>query len=165
MTAQIPPDLIYRVILDYEALQDGFADRIEDLGVSLEEIDSAGGFTKGNAQKLLVKSDAKWARKFGWESLGKILKGTGLALALLVDDERFAPIKEQFSKRKRPPRSIVRRVQPRWLFTRDKARELSKRRWSGLSDAERSKMMKKVRRAGMMARRRKARKSAVIHGE
>jgi hypothetical protein len=101
----ISPEMIYRVILDYEALQDGFADRIEDLNVPMTEVDAGGGLTRGNAQKLLVKSDAKWARQFGWESLGKMLKGTGLALALIVDDERFAPIKAEMAQRKTRERS------------------------------------------------------------
>lgn len=104
MTVPLAPEMIYRVILDYEGLQEGFADRIEDLNVPLTEVDAAGELTRGNAQKLLCKSDAKWARQFGWESLGKMLKGTGLALALIVDDERFAPIKAQMVKRKQNTR-------------------------------------------------------------
>src|SRR5213080_804718 len=89
MTAPIrsmPEYELYRVILDYEALQDGFLDRIEDLDTTLEQIEYAGDFTKGNVQKLLTKSPGKpgpdrsasGRRTFGWESLGKMLKGTGL---------------------------------------------------------------------------------------
>lgn len=94
---------LYRVILDYEALQDGFIDRVDEMEVPLTEVDAAGGLTRGNTQKLLVKNpEAKWARKFGWDSLGKVLKGTGLALLLVVDDERFAPIKADMLKRRHP---------------------------------------------------------------
>jgi len=102
--SKLHPDQIYRLITDYEALQDGFADRIEDLNVPLTEVDVAGELTRGNTQKLLVKSDAPWARQFGWESLGKMLKGTGLALALIIDDERFAPIKAEMQQRRMRPR-------------------------------------------------------------
>src|SRR5450631_437863 len=98
--APLAPEMIYRVVMDLEALQDAFVDRIMDLGVSLIEIDAAGGLTRGNAQKLLSKSDAKWCREFGGKSLGKMLKGTGLKLVLIVDDVRFGPIKEQMVRRK-----------------------------------------------------------------
>jgi hypothetical protein len=96
----LPPDAVYRVVLDLEGLQDAFADRVEDLGVSMTEIDSAIGLTRGNVQKLLSKSDAKWARGFGWKSLGKILQGTGLMLVLVEDSDRFAPLREQMVQRK-----------------------------------------------------------------
>jgi hypothetical protein len=74
----------------------------------LTEIDSVTGMTRGNAQKLLSKSDAKWAREFGWKSLGKMLRGTGLKLVLIVDDdERFAPVLAQMTRR-----SAKKRKQP-----------------------------------------------------
>jgi hypothetical protein len=102
---------LYRVILDYEALQDGFLDRIDDLNTTLAQVEISGGLTCGNAYKLLRKDAGKLRsdrpntpsrRTFGWESLGKMLKGTGLALALVVDDAKFAPLKEQLAPRKRP---------------------------------------------------------------
>jgi hypothetical protein len=99
--APLAPEMIYRVVMDLEALQDAFADRIEDLGVALTEVDAAVGLTRGNAQKLLSKSDAKWAREFGWKTLGAMLKGTGLKLVLIVDDEKFAPVMAQMVKRRR----------------------------------------------------------------
>jgi hypothetical protein len=106
--APLAPEMIYRVVMDLEALQDAFAERIEDLDVSLTEIDSVTGMTRGNAQKLLSKSDAKWAREFGWKSLGKMLRGTGLKLVLIVDDdERFAPVLAQMTRR-----SAKKRKQP-----------------------------------------------------
>jgi hypothetical protein len=98
--ASLPPGAIYRIVTDLEALQDAFSDRIEDLDVALTEVDAAGELTRGNAQKLLSKSDAKWNRKFGWVSLRKMLRGTGLTLALIVDDEKFAEVKAQMMKRK-----------------------------------------------------------------
>lgn len=96
------PYELYRVVLDYEALQDGFLDRIEDLNTSMTEIDAAAGFTTGHTQKLLHKGGTnKWARRFAGESLGKMLKGTGLVIALILDEERFGPLKTQLAPRKR----------------------------------------------------------------
>lgn len=162
----IPQYELYRVILDYEALQDGFADRIEDLNVTLTEVDAAAGMTRGQVQKLLRKlgpddfrpsAQRKYSRGFAWETLGKTLKGTGLALALIVDDERFAPVKAQMAKRERPNRSIVRTRRPKWLFTSEKARKISKTRWNAIPKELRAPMMKKAMRAAKAARRRKQR--------
>lgn len=159
---------LYRVILDYEALQDGFADRIEELNVTLTEIDMAAGMTRGQTQKLLRKLGAddfrpsaqrKYSRGFAWETLGKTLKGTGLALALIIDDERFAAKKAEMSKRLRPNRSIVRTRRPKWLFTTEKARKISKKRWESIPKELRPAMMKKAMRAA------KARWKAKRQGE
>jgi hypothetical protein len=162
MSVPLQPDMIYRVILDYEGLQDGFADRIEDLNVPLTEVDAAGDLTRGNTQKLLVKSDAPWARQFGWESLGKMLKGTGLALALIVDDERFAPIKAEMQQRRMRPRSMLRQVPPKWLFTPQKARKMGKKRWDGVPPEQRSRIMKKVRKAAKAKHRRRQREAVQL---
>ena len=98
--AMLPPGTLFRIVTDLEALKEAFADRIAALDVPLTEIDEAGGMTRGNMQKLLSDSGAKWAREFGWKSLGKALQGTGLALAVIIDDERFSSIKAQMQKRK-----------------------------------------------------------------
>ena len=107
--ASLPPGTIFRIVDDYESLKEAFADRIEDLAVPLTEIDAVSHMTRGNMQKLLSDSDQKWAREFGWKSLNKALTGTGMMLAFIIDDERFAPIKAQMMKRKlkqkRPPPS------------------------------------------------------------
>lgn len=157
---------LYRVILDYEALQDGFLDRIDDLNTTLEQIDMSGGFTKGNVQKLLTKTPGKMRsdrpntpsrRTFGWESLGKMLKGTGLALVLVVDDERFAPMKADLMKRTRPRQpAFAGSSRPTWLFTKKKAREMGKKRFSIMTEAERKRHQRKAGRASGKARRRKA---------
>lgn len=134
---------MYRVILDYEALQDGFLDRIEDLNTTLEQIDMNGGFAKGNAQKLLGKGKGRLRRGFGWESLGKMLKGTGLALVLVLDDERFASMKDQLAQRKRPRHAGHRQHRPTpWLFTSKKAREIRALQISKLSPQQRKKIAK-----------------------
>jgi hypothetical protein len=172
MTAPIrsmPEYELYRVILDYEALQDGFLDRIDDLNTTLEQIDAAGGLANGNTQKLLTKDGGKRGpdrlhslkRTFGWESLGKMLKGTGMALVLVLDDERFAPIKEQLTARKRPRQQAnASSMRPTWLFTKKKARELGKKRWSKLTPAQRKRLTRKAGRASGKSRRRKARQKA-----
>lgn len=172
MNAQSPPERyeLYRVILDYEALQDGFMDRIDDLNTALDQIDVAGGLTRGNAQRLLTKNPGKARsdrpssasrRTFGWESLGKMLKGTGLALVLVVDDERFAETKEQLVKRKRQP-TIVGSKRPTWLFTKDKARELIQKRYSMMTPAQRKRLARKAGKASARARRRKAAQAGAL---
>jgi len=165
---------LYRVILDYEALQDGFMDRIDDLNTTLEQIEMAGELAKGNAQKLLTKNPGKPSHKhrnhrmasarrtFGWESLGKMLKGTGLALVLVVDDERFAPLKDQLSARKRPRQpAMAGSTRPTWLFTKKKARELGKKRFAVMTESQRKRHQRKAGKASARARRRRA-KAATI---
>jgi len=149
---------LYRVIQDYEALQDGFLDRIEDLETTMASIPN---FADGVVQKLLTKNHGKHVketkrssrkaslkRTFGWESLGKMLNGTGLALVLVVDDERFAPIKEQLAKRKRPPvrpNGSIKR--PTWLFTRSKSIKMQVLRNQALSPAQRKRIAKRAAKA------------------
>lgn len=167
----MPEYELYRVILDYEALQDGFLDRIEDLNTTLEQIEMAADLAKGNAQKLLTKNPGKQIhrmrdhrhasakRTFGWESLGKMLKGTGLALVLVVDDARFAPLKEQLVERKRPPKPAnAGMTRPTWLFTKNKAREMGKKRFALMTPAER----KRHQRKAAKARWRKERKCGAL---
>ncbi len=146
----------YRIVLDYEALQEGFLDRIEDLNTTLEQIDMAGDFSKGNAQKLLSKcpSVRGWDRTrrdrriLGWESLGKMLKGTGLALVLVVDDARFAPLKEQLAKRKNRRQPAIASIErSAWLINKDNAREMALKRWSVTSPAKRERMARKAAKA------------------
>jgi hypothetical protein len=153
---------LYRVITDYEALQDGFSDRIDDLNTTLEQIDMAGDFAKGNVQKLLTKSPAvrgtdrhaKQRRTFAWESLAKMLKGTGLALVLVVDDERFAPLKEQLAKRARPRKPAnAGSIRAPWLFRKDKARKMGKRRFALMSESQLKRHQRKAGKASGRARR------------
>lgn len=156
MNAQTPYEL-YRVITDYEALQDGFLDRIEDLNTTFEQIELAGGISKGNLSRMLCKSQKRVVKAMGPRTLHQVLKGTGLMLVLVVDDERFGPVKEQLAKRKRinkPANAGSER--PSWLFTRKKAREMGKKRFSLMSEAERKRHQRKAGRASGRARRRKA---------
>jgi hypothetical protein len=98
--ATLPAGTVFRIVDDYEGVREAFADRAEELGVALTEIDAAGQMTRGQMQKLLSGSNAKWARQFGFVSLGKALRGTGMKLVFVIDDEKFAPIKAQMQKRR-----------------------------------------------------------------
>jgi|GEM_PF-2642465 len=154
--SELHPDQIYRIFDDYEGLQDGLADRVEDLNVPLTEVDAAGGMTRGNMQKGLSKSDGSWTREFGWKTLKGALKGTGLVLALIVDDERFAPIKAEMAQRKmrsRPANAGSKR--PTWLFTKRKAREMGRKRMSVMTPAQRQRLARKAGKASAKARRQK----------
>jgi hypothetical protein len=157
MTAPLAPEMIYRIVTDYEGVQDAFADRIEDINVPLTEVDAVAGMTRGNMQKLLVKSDAKWAREFGWKTLGDALKGTGMVLAFILDDEKFAPIKAQMTRRKsNSPRNLG-QIRMKWLLTPKKASKLRKTWWASLSDAQKKRIQRKAQK-GQAAARRRARK-------
>jgi hypothetical protein len=157
MSAPFEP---YRVILDYEALEDMFLDRIEDLNTTFTQIDDAAGMTRGNVQKLLSKSRERWARTFGVESFGKMLKGTGMVLVAVVDDDRFAPVKAELVARKKPRQQAnASSARPTWLFTKKKAREMGTRRWSVMTPEKRKKLMRKAGKASGKARRAKARAS------
>jgi hypothetical protein len=148
----------YRVILDYEALEDMFLDRIEDLNTTFTQIDDAGGLTRGETQKLLSKSRERWARTLGITSMGKMLKGTGIVLVAVVDDERFAAIKAELIQRKRPRKpAIAGSARPTWLFGKKKAREMGKRRFAVMTESERKRHQRKAGKASGRARRRKAR--------
>lgn len=157
MNAQTPYEL-YRVITDYEALQDGFLDRIEDLNTTLEQIELAGELPKGYAAKLLCKSQKRVVKALGPHSLGKMLKGTGLVLALVVDDARFGPIKEQLVKRRRvnSPANAG-KAKPAWLFTKKKAREMGKKRFSLMTPEQRKRHQRKAQKASAKSRRLRSR--------
>src|SRR4051812_15399498 len=81
MTAPQPE--IYRIVTDMEALHEAFRDRVEDMDVSRIELDAMAGLTPGYASKLLCDPPMKFVGK---ETLGKMLKGTGLRLAVIVDN-------------------------------------------------------------------------------
>jgi len=147
---------LYRVVTDMDALHEAFRDRAEDLQTTRLELDAAGELQPGYSAKLLCNPPMK---SFGRQSLPGMLKATGMVLVLVVDDERFAPIKEQLGRRKRPMRSIVRMKRPRWLLTPQKASKISKNRWENVPPEIRKKMMKKLAKASWRARRAKQRKS------
>jgi hypothetical protein len=96
----LPAGALYRIVTDLEGLREAFVDRIDDLDVPMTEIDFAGQLTRGNCQKILCNSEAKWSRSFGWKSLAKMLQGTGMVIALIVDDKQFEPIRRQMQQRR-----------------------------------------------------------------
>ena len=153
---------LYRIVTDYEGLKEAFNDRIEDLDTPMSEIDTAADLTPGHTQKLLCKSNADWSRSFTWKTLGPMLKGTGLALVLVVDDERFAPVKATLAKRRRrnlPSNAGMK--PPKWLFTKKTASEMGKRRFALMTDLERTRHQRKAAKAMHRARRRKADSPAI----
>jgi len=160
---------LYRVFTDLEGLEDGIRDRIEDLNTTIEQIEMAGEMGKNQLQKCLVRNPGKAIqrhrdhrhasnkRKFGWESLGKTLKGTGLALVLVVDDERFAPIREQLEQRKMQRNAKdAGQSKPKWLFTPKKASKLRQKWWNSLTQKQQKKHQRKAQKGMVAARRRKS---------
>lgn len=144
----------YRVILDYEALEDMFLDRIEDLNTTFTQIDDAAGFTRGNTQKLLSKSRERWARTLGIESMGKMLKGTGMVLVAVVDDQRFAAIKAELVERKRPRKlTNVSIKPPTWLISRKNAAKMRALGVQSLSPKKRKRIARIAAKARWKRRR------------
>jgi hypothetical protein len=133
---------LYRVVTDFDALHEGFRDRVEELQITRIETDAAGHLQPGYSAKLLCNPPIK---SFGRSSLPGMLRATGMALVLVIDDERFAPVKERLSQRKRPVRAMVRRVKPKWLFSGQKAVKCGKKRWEGVPAEARTNQMKRVR--------------------
>jgi hypothetical protein len=139
---------LYRVVTDYEALQDGFLDRIEDLNTTFEQVEAAGEIPRGHASRMLMKSDKRVVKAMGPKSLKQMLKGTGLVLALIVDDERFAPLKEQMVPRKRPAKQTnVSMARPGWLFTKRNAANMRALGVKSLSPQQRKRIAKKAAKA------------------
>lgn len=96
MNARDMPE-IYRIFTEMDALHEGLRDRAEDLNISRLELDALANLTPGYSSKLLCDPPMKF---IGPQTLPKILKGTGLALALVIDDGRARQIAAKASKRK-----------------------------------------------------------------
>ena len=92
---------VYRIAEDYEALCEGFSDRVEDLQATRLGVDAAGGFASGHASTLLCDPQLK---HYGPRSLTRMLRATGLVLVLAIDDEKFSKVKERLGRRQRPLR-------------------------------------------------------------
>jgi len=149
---------LYRVVTDWAALHEAFADRVEDLQVSRLEIDEAGGLATGHTGKLLCDPPIK---SIGRKSLPKLLKATGMALVLVVDDERFAPIKAKYLSRSNGIHAnsatidrMVKRAKP--LVLKDLARAGGLASGAMRTGSHGSEIMRKIARK----RWRKARKAA-----
>jgi hypothetical protein len=140
-----------------------FLDRIEDLNIPFSTVDENGGFTPGNTQKLLSKCRERWAKTFGLVSLGKMLKGTGIALVAVVDDERFAAIKADMRTRKRRPnREVIPAGSMRLLkgkITKKTSQKMQELRSQKLTPRERSVI---ARRAARIRWRRERNQGALL---
>ena len=151
---------VYRVVTDMDALYEGFIDRVEDLGVTRLAVDEAGGFTGGHSAKILCTPPIK---NLGKVSLPKMLKATGMALILVIDDERFAPIKASMAKRKKHMRAVARIRRVKGYFTKENAVKHGKMRWDGISPEKRTRMMRRVAKARWLQRKRAG--ASLISGE
>jgi len=160
---------IYRVFTDAEGLLEAIRDRVDELEFSRMQVDAAGGLTSGHASKLLCEPPIK---HLGDTSVRKLLVGTGLAVALVVDDARFSEVRLEMGKRRRPPmgkfarmRANAGMVDPVWQFNCNNAREMGLKRMAGVSPVKRKKLAKRAAKARWKKRARqrvathKARKS------
>jgi hypothetical protein len=146
---------VYGVANDYDALIEFVRYRVEELQTTHESIDAAAKLQGGYSGKILAPTPIK---SMGKVSMGPMLQSLGLALIVVRDDAQFAAIKDRLAKRERPRQpSNAGTTRPRWLFTKRKAREMGKKRFSLMSDAERKRFQRKAGKASGKARRRKAR--------
>ena len=144
---------LYRVATDMEALTDAIRERVEDLNVSRTEIDEAGQLLPGYAAKLLCDPPM---RGLGQKTLGPVLKATGLALIVVIDDERFAPLKDTLTKRKRTVRPNGSIKRPHWLITKEISQKMQVLRNQKLSPDKRRAIARKAIRTRWSKRRRRA---------
>lgn len=135
---------VFRVVTDMEALHEAFRDRVEDLQVTRIAVDVAGRLTPGYSSKLLCEPPMKL---LGLTSLPRMLKATGMALVLVIDDERFAPLKAKMAKRKRivPPNGSIKK--PAWLITREASQNMQVLRNKKLSPRQRRLIAKRAAKA------------------
>lgn len=135
----------YRIITDLDGLREVFCDRADDLNISRVTIDVVGELTPGYSSKLLCDPPM---RPLTNETIPKMLKATRLVLIAVVDDERFAAVKGELSKRKRKVRAVARIKRVKGYFTKENAGNCAKKRWAVVSEKERSRIasrMNKVR--------------------
>lgn len=142
---------IYRVVTDLEGIREGFIDRAEDLNVTRLALDEAGGLTSGHSAKILCTPPIK---NLGDISLPKMLKATGMALILVIDDERFAPVKAEMATRKKVMRAVARIKRVKGYFNKENAVKHGKKRWDGIPANIRKKLMRKVAKARWHQRKR-----------
>lgn len=156
---------IYRVFTDREGLLDALRDRVDELQFARSQVDAAGKLTSGHAAKILCDPPIK---HLGDISIRKMLRGTGLVVALVKNDERFAEVRDRLGKRKRPPMGKFAadraREQPNgssthlpWLITSDSAHKMNVLRKRSLSEARRKSIAKKAGKASGRKRRKNMR--------
>lgn len=145
---------VYGVVTDYDALHEVLRDRVRELQTTHEQIDAVSGLQSGYASKILAPVPIKG---LGKTSLGPMLQTLGLALVVVRDDEQFARIKERLAKRQRPLKQQANAgsVRPTWLFSKKTAREMGKKRFSVMTEAQRKRLARKAGKASGRARRRR----------
>lgn len=153
---------IFRVCTDMEALHDAFRDRVEDLNISRETLDELGGFTARYSAKLLCDPPMKW---IGRETLPKMLKATGMAIVLVLDDDRFAPTKAKLANRKRTVRAVARIKRVKGYFTKENAAVFGKKRWENMTPTQRTRLSRKANRLRWQAVRRRKKLEAAQQAE
>lgn len=135
---------VFRIVTDMEALHEAFRDRVEDLQVTRIALDVAGKLTPGYSSKLLCDPPMKL---LGLTSLPKMLKATGMALVLVIDDERFAVLRGKMATRKRPVRPKGSMTRPTWLFTREASQNMQVLRNKKLTPRQRRMIAKRAAKA------------------
>jgi hypothetical protein len=108
-TAALPPIAIKGRVLaqitDYDGLWSAMRGRVDELRITREELDYLSGNQDGYSGKLLGPAQVK---KFGKQSLGKTLRGTGCYLVLVEDPEQTEKMMARAKRRKLPLRPTPR---------------------------------------------------------
>ncbi len=147
----------YRVFTDLDGLREALVDRIEDLNISRPTVDEAAQLTPGYAAKLLCDPPMK---QLANGTIPKLLKATGMVLVAVIDDERFAQIKDQLMARKHKVRRVGRLIRMKGPITKENAAKYNKARWENVTPEMRKKFMRKIAKAGWRTRRAQARHAA-----
>lgn len=87
-------------IRDYQQLLDALRARIDQLGITLDQVDEIGGLPSRYASKILARVKIP-QRKIGMQSLGPILGVLGLKLLAVQDDEMLTRIGHRLKQRRR----------------------------------------------------------------
>lgn len=145
------------VVTDEVALVEALRKRADQLNVSRTELDRVSGMAPGYCAKLLCLPPMRY---FGPQSFWNVAGAMGLAV-LLVEDPvataRFSAKMQPRNRRAVRHLAIVRSGKVPWLFTPEKAREMTARRIAKVPEWKRIAIAKKASRAASKARRAKAR--------
>jgi hypothetical protein len=87
------------VVRDYDDLLEIARNRMAQLQITFETLDSVSGCQPGYCAKLLGPMPSK---RLGAMSLPAVLGALGMKLIAVVDDEQFAQIRDRLVRSKRP---------------------------------------------------------------
>ena len=104
--AIVPPSIkisgrVLAKFSDYDGMWGAFRNRLDEMGITREELDHLSGMQPGYSGKLCGPRQVK---KFGKHSLGCTLGATATYLVLVEDPEQTAKIMARCKKRVRPLR-------------------------------------------------------------